>query len=319
MTQLGPIYLSDDEVVSLSLDPAVVRGYIRKAFEMCAAGALRREPKTSIVVAPGHAFQSLCAINTETGFAAVKWVGMVPSSSEAPVNINAHILLSDLRTGELKCLLEARHATALRTAAMSAVAATHLAKSSSRTIGFVGAGVQAESHLLALRDVLPNLDAVFVTSRSKSSAERLCETARGMGLIATSRTARETVSESDVIVTTVPVATGFEPFIDAAWLRSGALVIAVDLARSWLHSSLEQFDVTIVDEEGMRTYAKPGNLVPSLQHAEATLLELVTGHHPGRNTGETMLYVSSGSAVADLAIAELVFATAREAGVGRPM
>ena len=310
-------YLSDADVAAVELDAGSVRAAIQEAFKLYGDGELRSQPKTSIWLGPGHAFQSLAVVDTRRNFAAVKWIGMIPPGGAASVNINATILLSDAQTGQLRCVMDARRATALRTAGMSAVAAQYLARKDSVSIGFVGAGVQAESHLAAFSDLLPTLQTFYVNSRTPASTRAFTERMRALGFKATAATVEETVRNSDIVVTTVPVGANFEPFIDAKWLRPGCFVAAVDLARSWKHASLADMDMTVVDEQALKTYATPGGLVPKLDHAQATLADLAGGRHAGR-TGEAekIIFVSSGSAVADLAIAILTYERALAQGVG---
>lgn len=311
------LYLSDGDVAALELDVCSVRVAVQDAFQLYADEQLRSEPKTSIWIGPGHAFQSLAVVDTKRDFAALKWIGMVPPGGAAAVNINASILLSDARSGQLHCLMDARRATGLRTAGMSAVAAHYLARQDSVSIGFVGAGVQAESHLLAFAEVLPSLTTVRVNSRTQAGAERFAERSRNLGFTATAATVEETLAQSDVVVTTVPLAAGFEPFLDASLIRPGTFVAAVDLGRSWKHEGLAGFDTTVVDEAALRHYAKPGNLVPPLDNAQATLADLVRGRHRGRTKPqERIMLVSSGSAVGDLAIAMLIYERALTKGIG---
>jgi alanine dehydrogenase len=311
------LYLTDADVCALELDVGSVRAAVHQAFREDSAGKLSREPKTSISIGPGHSFQSLAAVDASRGFAVLKWVGIVPPGGAAAVNISASILLSDVSTGRLRCLMDGRRATALRTAGMTAVAAQYLARKDSISIGFVGAGIQAESHLYALADVLPCLRTVYVTSATTHSAERLAQRSRELGYEAIATTAQDTVEQSDVVVTTVPTVPGFRPFVDAAWLQPGAFAAAVDLGRSWKHAGLAAVDVTIVDEDAMRHYGKCGNFVPELQYAHATITDLAGGRHCGRaGAQERIMLFASGSAVADLAIAELIYerAVAQRAG-----
>ena len=311
------IYLTDEDVSGLVLEAEEIRQAIGAAFRLYSRGEVRCEPKTSIAIGPGHAFQSLSAVNMRANFAALKWVGMVPPGGDAKVNINASILLSDTQTGQIVCIMDARRATALRTAGMSAVAAQHLARKDSVTAGFVGAGVQAKSHLEALVELLPSLSSVLVNSTPPETANRFADMARGIGLEAAVLSAQDVVSRSDIVVTTVPLAPGFQPFIDPSWVRQGAFALAVDLGRSWKHDGFSDFDITAVDEEAMKHYAKPGNLVPPLQHAQATLADLADGRHPGRSSpAERIMLVSSGSAVADLAISMLIYRKALAKGAG---
>lgn len=311
------LYLTDADVAALGLDGNGVRQAVERAFQAYGAGAIRCDAKSALRLGSGHSFQSLSAADTELGFAALKWVGVAPPGSGGEVNINASILLSDIATGQVRCLMDARRATALRTAAMSAVAARFLARADSKSIGFVGAGVQAHAHLAALADVLPGLRTVRVTSATVRSAERLARRGRELGLEAFVADAREVVSLSDVVVTTVPMAPGFSPFIDPCWLAPGAFAAAVDLGRSWMRAGLAEVDLAVVDDAAMKHHATTDDSVPALHHAKATLVDLVCGRHAGRGAdGERTMFFSGGSAVADLAIAALIHerALAQSAG-----
>ena len=135
---------------------------------------------------------------------------------------------------------------------MSAVAAQHLARKDSVCIGFVGAGVQAESHLIAFAEVLPSLRTVYVNSRTPLSGERLAERSRELGFAASLASAEATLSQSDVVVTSVPVAPNVEPFLRAEWIRPGTFIAAVDLGRSWHHEGLSDFAMTVVGEEALK-------------------------------------------------------------------
>jgi len=311
------LYLTDADVSALALDASGVREAVERAFRAYGAGTLQREAKTALRLGAGHSFQSLSAADTAMGFAALKWVGVVPPGGGSEVNVNASILLSDLSTGQVRCLMDARRATALRTAGMSAVAAQRLARRDSASIGFIGAGVQAEAHLAALADVLPGLRTLRVNSATARSAERLAQRGRASGLDAIVASAKEVVSSSDVVVTTVPMTSGFEPFVDPSWLRTGAFAAAVDQGRSWMRAGLDAMDVTVVDDEAMKHHGGAGSLIPPLDHAQATLADLACGRHAGRGSArERTLFVSSGTAVADLAIALLIHERALAEGAG---
>jgi ornithine cyclodeaminase/alanine dehydrogenase-like protein (mu-crystallin family) len=313
-----PLHLGDADIRGLDVDVADVRAAIEKAFLAAGRGLLRTAPKTSVSIGLGHAFQSLVAVDTQSGYAALKWIAMVPPGASAEFNINASILLSDVAGGRLRCLMDGRRATALRTAGMTAVAAQRLARKDSTGIGFIGAGVQALGHLHSLTEVLPSLRTAAIHGRASESSRRLAEAARALGLQVAISDAREVVSQSDVVVTTVPVGPEFEPFLEAAWIRPGAFVAAIDLGRSWKHEGLRDLDLTVVDEQAMKHSAKPGNLIPDLRHAEATLADLAGGAHPGRvDDRQKAMFVSSGSSVADLAIAVLIYERALAKGAGR--
>src|SRR4051812_26083267 len=130
----------------------------------------------------GHVFQAKPAVLRDANLAGMKWFGLVPSSQTTGPTISSLIVLSDMKTGEMLAVMGGDSITATRTAAMSAIAAQSLARAESESIGFVGCGVQAHSHLDALHRVLPNLSRVIACSRTERSANRLADAARSLGL-----------------------------------------------------------------------------------------------------------------------------------------
>src|SRR5438045_7523454 len=75
------------------------------------------------------------------------------------------VLLHSGETGELLAVVNASAITAIRTAAVSAVATKLLAREDARTLAIVGAGVQARSHLAAMK-VVRDIDEVRLVSRT---------------------------------------------------------------------------------------------------------------------------------------------------------
>lgn len=310
------LYLSGSDVAGLSLETSAVMAALEQAFRLNASGQLLSAPKSSIWIGPGEGFQSLSVVDRERKLAAMKWIGLVPPG-RAATTVNASILLSDAQTGAILCFMDAQRATALRTAGMSAVAGKYLARAQSRTIGFIGAGVQAQSHLDAFASTLASLRSVRVHSANPSNARGFADLAAARGLEAVVTTADQ-VLESDIIVTTVPHSPSLQPFLDAARTRPGAFIAAVDLARPWIDQSLAAIDLTVIDDESMRHASKPGSFIPPLEDAQATLSDLVSGAHPGRtHADQRILLASSGSAIADLAIGNLIYRQALAGNVGQ--
>ncbi len=232
----GIRYLSAADVEAMAPSQQLLRDAVVRIFRAKAAQQTFHEPKLTMSIAPGHFFQSLVGASSDADRAMVKWVSIVAGNSGSGLpNVTAMIVLNDLETGQPLAILDGNWITAARTAAMTAVAASYLARVDSRAIGFVGCGVQAQSHLSALISALPGLARLRAYSRTRRSSEILAERARGAGLVAeVVETAQAAVEGCEVVVTSVPAQAGLEPFLDPAWVAPGGFVAAVDLGRSWL-------------------------------------------------------------------------------------
>lgn len=305
------LYLDEVTVTALTGDVAAAREAVAAAFAAHRAEPALSRPKLSLDVRPGHAFQSMCAASPALGFAVNKWYGLTEHGIDACLSLN------DFATGRLLAVMDGNAFTGVRTAAMSAAAAMHLVSPGSRTIGFVGCGLQAGNHLAAFRAALPSLVAVQAFSRTRTSAERLVAKARAMGLDAVATEDCDgLLAACDIVVTSVPMRPGFRPFLDARRLKPGAFVAAVDVGRSWIGESLAAFDTLAIDDR-----SQAGDYAPILSARpepgyDADLAMLCAGEGGRPRPGGRSMFLFRGFALADLAVAALVYRRALEAGAG---
>ena len=314
------LYLAEADIAGLELDPALARAAVRTIFKAHHDGQTLSKPKLALEIGPGHGFQSLCAASPAIGMAATKWLGMAPAANGAGTpGIHAMIALNDYASGTLLAILDGNLVTAIRTAAMSAAAGAFLARPESRTIGFIGCGLQARSHLAAFKSLLPGLTELRAFGRSRRTTDVFIEHAREQGLAAKAHDdAGDVVHSSDVIITSVPMQPGFAPFLDPAWLKPGAFVAAVDVARSWLPDGLRKLDLLATDDHQQQAESPPiARDVGPLGSFDADLTELAGGVRPGRSDADQRAkFIFRGFALADLAVAATVYsaALAKEAG-----
>jgi thiomorpholine-carboxylate dehydrogenase len=236
----------------------------------------------------------------------------------------ATILLLDPATGALRAVLDGRLITEMRTAAVSAAATDRLARRNARVLAILGAGVQARSHVAALREVRPPAE-VRVWSRTQASAERFAaKTRERFGItVAMAASAERAVRGADVICTVTGSTT---PVVQAAWLSPGTHLNAVGAARpDWreLATDVVRGARLFVDSRaGALTEA--GDVVGPIhegaiteRHVVAEIGEVFAGRHPGRESDEeTTLFKSLGLAVEDVASARFAYARAQAKGIG---
>lgn len=311
------LYLSRGDVRALSISPGAAREAILQGFRDHAAGLNRSLPKSTLMLGPGHGFQAMTAASSAQAIATVKWVAMAPVPAGSPLPaVSALICVSDYATGQPLAILDGDEITLIRTAAISAAAASLLAPTSPQTIGFVGCGLQAHAHLAAFHDLFPGLSQALMLSRSRSSAERLAEAARAAGLSPEILDDPDTLlARSDIVISMVPGTTDLTPFLDAVRLKPTALAVAVDTGRSWKPEALPVFDLLATDslEQSHAPYGADGNPVTtvSFQH---DLIGLAGA--PPKDAAGRSLFAFRGVAFADLALAHLAVVQARAQGLG---
>ncbi|WP_421590580.1 hypothetical protein [Shinella sp. M27] len=313
------IYLSREQVRDLAITPEEARMVVLAAFRDHAAGLNLSMPKVSIDIGPGRAFQSMSAASHTDRIAAVKWVTVapVPAGSVAR-GIQGIVIVSDLGTGEPVALMDGDEITLIRTAAMSATAAAHMAPKAPETIGMIGCGEQAFAHLSAFQCLFPGLRNLLAFSRSRSSALRLVEAAQARGLRASSVTdADDLIGRSDIVISMVPATAGLVPFLDARLLPASSFVSAVDVGRSWLPESLPAFDRLVTDSlsQGSAPMGADGRPVTTARF-DADLAEISTETPSSNARSHRSLFCFRGFALADLALTKLILTRARQRGIG---
>lgn len=276
------------------------------ALESAFAGAsIAGPPRTHLDVEAGTLLIMPAAGPDGVG---VKVVGVAPANRDRglPLILGLYVLL-DPETLAPRALIDAPALTAVRTAAVSALATRHLAREDARRLVVLGAGAQARSHVEALALVRP-IEHVTVVSRTDASARALVEEVRAGGLDA--EVGRpDAISSGDIVCacTTSPT-----PVVFGADLLPGTHVVAVGAYQP--HTRELDTEVIrrgrVVVEEREAALAEGGDLaIPVSEGAfgpddiVADLAEVVTGAVVRRSGDDITVFKSVGLALEDLAIA----------------
>jgi len=234
------------------------------------------------------------------------------------------ITLVDPATGQCIAFLDGVEITLHRTAAASAVATRHLARADAQTLGLVGAGAQARSHLAALRTVR-EFSRVTVWSRTRETAERFVADQADSDIPVEILDSPEAVVRSaDVLCTLTPTR---EPLIRGEWFRPGLHVNAVGAPPRPDHRELDSEAVrrslVVVDDLASALDRSGEVCIPIAEgviaaaHIHADLGHVILGTRPGRTREDQItLFNSVGLALQDMATSRLILDRATEAGVG---
>ena len=244
----------------------------------------------------------------------LKTVAIFPGNSARGLDSHqGFVALFDGETGETRALLNAGAITAVRTAAVSGVATRLLARDDARTLALIGAGIQARSHLDAMRAVR-DFDHIVVFSRTPGK----------LAGIEDAPSAEAAVRDADVICTTTNAA---EPIIDRAWLKPGVHINAVgssipttrELDTATMRDAalfVDRRESTITEAGDFLFPQREGAIGP--EHIRAEIGELLIGAGEGRRSqDELTVFKSLGLAVEDLAAAEHVWRRAEQENVGQ--
>ena len=306
------LYLSDSTLDALSIPPSEIADAIEAALIAKADGRLFVAPKSALMPGGGRYMMSTLAVG-DAGLTVLKTVTVSPENPGRGLPaINGAILALDAQTGLLKAVLGANWITAHRTAALSAVASRRLADPGSSTIGFIGCGVQARSHLSAFRTLFP-LSRVLAHGRSEKNRDAFCESARELGMEASAAQPQDVLRQSDIVVTSVTLDYTINPFLDARLMKPGAFAAITDLCIPWLPEGLAAFKTLVVDDMEQETSAEKPMLDPKAISGDLT--DLVAGKVP--DIARPAAFAFRGIALGDYAATELVLRHAKTKAIGQ--
>jgi ornithine cyclodeaminase/alanine dehydrogenase-like protein (mu-crystallin family) len=272
---------------------------MEKALIEFSAGKVTQPVRSVITVDPPGGFFGMMPARTPDGLG-IKIVTFYATNAERGIPTHmATIFLVDPETGAPLAVMDGRLITEMRTAAVSAAATKLLASPDAKILAILGSGVQAHSHVEALR-LVRRFEEIRVWSPTKAHAERL---ANEIG--AKSMSAEEAVRDADVVVT----ATNSKmPVLHGARLKPGCHINVVGACRpDWRELDDEAMTKSVVFVDSREAaMQESGDVILSGVKIYAELGEALAGKVPPR-ASETTIFKSLGMAVEDIAAALLVY------------
>jgi ornithine cyclodeaminase/alanine dehydrogenase-like protein (mu-crystallin family) len=297
--------------MALYLEEEQVRKHLRmeelipameKALIDFSAGKVTQPVRSVIAVDPPGGFYGMMPALTPEGLGQ-KIVTFYPPNAERGIPTHmATIFLVDPQTGTPLAVMDGTLITEMRTAAVSAAATKLLAPRDAKVLAILGSGVQAGSHVEALR-LVRTFDEVRVWSPTTANAERF---AKEIGAKAMS--AEKAVRGADVVVTATSSKISI---LRGAWLKPGCHVNAVGACRpDWRELDDEAIANVVFVDSREAAMKESGDIILSGTKIYAELGEALAGKVPSR-ANETTVFKSLGMAVEDIAAALLVYRLAK--------
>jgi ornithine cyclodeaminase len=322
-------YLSGPEIDALALTDEEILGSVRDVLAAQGRGETVIEPRMHLFSrpAPGSAQGHFNVLRGATAeHAGVKVVGdFVENHRLGLPSELALLLLMNPATGVPETIIDATAIIEMRTGAVTAIGAEHLARRDSRTLAHIGARGTAYWNVRLLCHVLPGLAEIRVHSRRPESREAFArrlsaDLGREVRAVATWE---ECVRDADVIVEASRLNEP-APLLRTEWIAPGALVIPYGTVSAVELELTDIMDKIVVDDWGqagigplgaLRAHVDSGRLSETNLHAE--LGQIVSGERPGReHQSETILFWHRGLSITDIALGQTLLERARSLGVG---
>lgn len=249
-----------------------------------------------------------------------KYVNGHPRNTAAGLlTVTAFGVLADVETGYPLLLSELTFTTALRTAAMSALAARRMARPASRVMALIGNGAQSEFQAIAFHEML-GIRELRLYDTDPNATLKLERNLQRLGLqglrVVRCHSTAEAVQGSD-IVTTVTADKRNALILTPEMIRPGMHINAVGgdcPGKTELHADiLRRPDARVIVEfepqcriEGEIQQMEPG-------FAVAELCDVLAGKSPARaNDQEVTIFDSVGFALTDFSALRYLYRLNRE-------
>lgn len=305
MTSASEIVYLDAEALTRALPwtdavDALADAFAHEDPDRCPTRSHLEVPGGELLLMPAHGRAGV----------GVKLVTLNPANPERghPFIHGAYVLF-DPETLAPQALLDGATLTALRTAAVSALATRHLARPDARRLVVFGAGPQGSAHVDAMRAVRPIEDVAIVATRS-DRATRLVERLRAEG-VAARVSAPDAVAEAELVCTCT---TSRQPLFDAAALAPGTHVNAIGAYRPDMRELCGELLARgrLVVETRASALAEAGDVIQAIAEGRIAassiagdLGQLVRGEVARADAGELTVFKSVGVGLEDLVLARV--------------
>jgi alanine dehydrogenase len=282
--------------------------------------------RTTLLVGPERAVLSLMPAHLPARAALGSKIVTVFNGNHAR-DLPSHfatILLFDDATGELNAVMDGSHITEVRTAAVSAAAVRHLARTPARRVAIFGCGVQARSHLIALSAEVPTLADVRIWSPMGDGPAFVAATAGTVPVsISLASSGEAAACDADVILLVTSSST---PVVEREWVAPGTLVISVGACRPD-HREMDPrlvADARLFVDSRAAALVESGDIVSGIAegrftegHIRGELGDVVRRRVTPREADtDIVVFKSLGLAVEDVTVADRVYRRAVAEHVG---
>ena len=327
MSLISLRYLSGHDIDALSMTDVEILRAVEQCLIDQGNGHTVIEPRTHLIPNPdsdGH-FNILRGYIAPTDMAGVKVVGDYKQNYKLGLPSEFAMLnLMNGRTGQPEAIVDATAITEMRTGALSAIGAKHLAPMRPRVLGHIGARGTAYWNVRLL-DHLFDFEEIRVHSKRPESrqafAQKMSEELGKRMIVADSW--QRCVSDADIVVEASRLSKP-EPLLKTSWIKPGALVIPYGTVSAVEDNITDLMDKIVVDDWGqclvgpfgsLRRHVDSGKVSRQTIHGE--LAQICVGRLAGRERDEeTILFWHRGLSISDIALGCAMLEKADRLGIG---
>jgi ornithine cyclodeaminase/alanine dehydrogenase-like protein (mu-crystallin family) len=315
MKRVELIYLSQEDILDMNLSLKEVIDLVEHGLDEHGRGRVENPPKPGIHSKVNSFIHAMPAYYRDLDIGGVKWVSGYPDNRRLGLpQILGVMIVNDMDTGVPLAIMDCRWITAVRTAAVTAITAKYCSREDTSTLGIVGCGVQGRMNLIALKDVIPDIEKVKIFDINRKAMERFQDEFSGKrGIEISICEGVESVAKGSHIILTATQRLE-EPLIRDEWFGQGCLGFGLEASRAWYGDAILNADKFITDSWDQTVhFSEQGAFPDGLPELYAELGSIVCGDKHGRdNEEERILAINIGLALEDVIVANRIYEIAKE-------
>ena len=299
---------------------------IEEAFVSLSKGSVMMPPIMRIDIEKYHGESDIKAAYIEglDSFAIKIASGFFDNPKLGLPSSNGLMVLLDSQTGIVKSvLLDEGYLTDIRTAIAGAIASKYLSNQNAKTVGIIGAGIQARLQLQAIM-LVRKINKITVWARDKIKANQFLDSFKDLEIdLHMASSCKELASLSEIIVTTTP---SKKPLLEFDWIKKGTHITAMGSDAEHKNEidplMLKYCDKYVPDNQSQTSalgelhHALKKNLISS-QEKFNDLGDIINDPNLGRKNKEDITICDlTGTGVQDTAIARFTFNLCKKNNLG---
>jgi len=315
------IYLTGGECVMAGPSVPETIEIVRETLKAHGKGMYEMPAKIGVHPFPEVFFHAMPAYVPYMTACGCKWIGCYPNN---PVKHNlpqtsSLLVLNEITTGYPMAVMDGAWITAMRTPAVTVIAAEALHKDA-ESFGMFGCGVQGVEHVRFVCNTLKKLKKIYIYDVRPGSMDDLILKVQGEVPveIVKAASAEEAAKNCEVMSSATVIL--LEPIaaVKDEWVSPGQTILPCDLNTFWDPKTQLRADKYIVDSaEEHELFAKMGYFPDGLPRITCQTGEIIAGLKCGRESAEELIVCSNiGMSVLDVTMARRVLHKALDIGIG---
>lgn len=315
------LYLSKSECQKTGITDETILDIVKDVLIAHSNKAYKMPAKIGVQPFQNVFFHAMPAYVPSKNALGMKWIECYPDN---PIKFNlpqtsSLLILNDIQSGYPVAIMDGTWITALRTPAVTLLAAAAL-HPYAESFGMFGCGVQGIGHVRFAAKTLKKLKKIYIYDISDSAMDNLIKTVQPLVdvEIIKGKNPQELAEKCEVLSSATMLLKENFSIVKDAWIDGGKTILPCDLTSFWDPKIMHRADKYIVDcIETHMQMSKDGYYPAGLPKIAAETGEIIAGKKEGRKNKEELIVCNNiGMSIFDVAVGKEILDIALENKIG---